>query len=398
MTNSNRIYLDYAASAPLRPEARDAWLKYHDKPFSMANPNSLHSYGREAAAELEKARRSIVSYVGGGFRPSELLFTSGGTESNNMALLGIAEGVRKSASSKNRVVMSAIEHDSVLDVATLLRSRGFEVVLVKPNSLGQIDPQSIAEAMGDSCALVSVMAANNETGIIQDIAAITQVVKNKGSFIHVDAIQGFGRIKIDFTRVDAVSIAAHKIGGPLGIGALALRSRTPFIAQSLGGGQEGGKRPGTQDVAAAVAFAAATSVVFNDLESKQKATRRLADYIYKKLCSTGTDTPNAQRHPVCMPTVDLSADVKRLPGIVNIMVPYIDSETLILQLDEAGFEVSAGSACSSGSLNPSHVLSAMGKSRDLALGSLRISFDETLTLDEAETFCETLIKIIHNTR
>lgn len=379
-------YLDYAASAPLRPEARDAWLAYHEKPGSEANPNSLHSLGREAARELEVARRTIAISVGCGFRPGEIVITSGGTESNNLAVLGMAEGARrKSSNKKKRVILSAIEHDSVLDVATLLRSRGFEVELVGPDRNGVIQPDELAHVMGDNCALVSVMAANNETGVIQPTAKLVEAAHAGGAVIHVDAVQAFGRIPLDASKADAVSVAAHKIGGPLGVGALAIRTRCPFEAQSLGGGQEGGKRPGTQDVAGAVAFAAACRVVMRDLTTVRPKVAAMANKAYARLCAEGTGI---------LPTTQALVDDTRMPGMISVMVPGMESETLILKLDDLGFEVSAGSACSSDSLDPSHVLSAMGVPRDQALGALRISFDERVSEEDLDAFCDALLEIV----
>lgn len=380
-------YLDYAASAPLRPEARDAWLAYHEKPGSEANPNSLHSLGREAARELEVARRTISTSIACGFRPGEVVITSGGTESNNLAVLGMAEGARRKSSNKRkRVILSAIEHDSVLDVATLLRSRGFEVELVSPDRSGVILPSELERVMGENCALVSVMAANNETGVIQPTAELVEVAHVGGAVIHVDAVQAFGRIPLDAAKADAVSVAAHKIGGPLGVGALAIRTRCPFEAQSLGGGQEGGKRPGTQDVAGAVAFAAACRVVMRDLTTVRPKVAAMANKAYSRLCAEGTGI---------LPTTQARVDDARMPGMISVMVPGMESETLILKLDDLGFEVSAGSACSSDSLDPSHVLSAMGVPRDQALGALRISFDERVSEEDLDAFCDALLKIVH---
>ena len=379
-------YLDYAASAPLRPEARDAWLAYHEKPGSEANPNSLHSLGREAARELEVARRTIAISIGCGFRPGEVVITSGGTESNNLAVLGMAEGARRKSSNKRkRVILSAIEHDSVLDVATLLRSRGFEVELVSPDRSGVILPSELERVMGENCALVSVMAANNETGVIQPTAKLVEVVHAGGAVIHVDAVQAFGRIPLDAAKADAVSVAAHKIGGPLGVGALAIRTWCPFEAQSLGGGQEGGKRPGTQDVAGAVAFAAACRVVMRDLTTVRPKVAAMANKAYSRLCAEGTGI---------LPTTQALVDDTRMPGMISVMVPGMESETLILKLDDLGFEVSAGSACSSDSLDPSHVLSAMGVPRDQALGALRISFDERVSEEDLDAFCDALLEIV----
>lgn len=381
-------YLDYAASAPLRPEAQDAWLAYHEKPGSEANPNSLHSLGREAARELEVARRTIATSIGCGFRPGEVVFTSGGTESNNLAVLGMAEGARRKSSNKRkRVILSAIEHDSVLDVATLLRSRGFEVELVSPDRNGVIQPDELARVMGENCAFVSVMAANNETGVIQPTAKLVEVAHAGAAVIHVDAVQAFGRIPLDAAKADAISVAAHKIGGPLGVGALAIRTRCPFEAQSLGGGQEGGKRPGTQDVAGAIAFAAACRVVMRDLTTVRPRVAAMANKVYSRLCAEGTGI---------LPTTQAFVDDTRMPGMISVMVPGMESETLILKLDDLGFEVSAGSACSSDSLDPSHVLSAMGVPRDQALGALRISFDERVSEEDLDAFCDALLKIARN--
>lgn len=384
MNQDNCIYLDYAASAPLRQEALDAWNAYHLQSYSVANPNSLHTLGRKASLALEGARKDIASCLNSKFRPSEIIFTSGGTESNNMAILGIAEGVRNKDHARSCVVLSAIEHDSVLDVATLLRGRGFEVELVRPNAQGVIEAESVSEAMGDNCCLVSVMAANNETGVVQPISNIGKVVHEHGAAFHVDAIQAFGHIPLELDDVDALSIASHKIGGPVGVGALALRAKCPFTPQALGGGQEAGKRPGTQDVAGAVAFAAAAKVACADLDETRKKIASMSRHVYKRLCASNE----------VLATAGTEVGEDRLPGIVSIMVPKLDSETMVLNLDNAGFEVSAGSACSSGSLDPSHVLSAMGIPRDNALGSLRISFDERVSTEELDAFCDELLALI----
>ena len=316
MSEKHYVYLDYAASAPLRTEARDAWLAYHDEPYGMANPNSLHTLGREASARLETARRDLARAICCGFRPSEIVLTSGGTESNNLAVLALAEGQRRrSRNTRTRVVLSAIEHDSVLDVASLLRGRGFEVELARPGRDGVVSADEVRRAMGESCALVSVMAANNETGVVQPT---TQIVA-----------------------------AAH----------------------------EGG----------ALAFAAAATLVVRDLPSVRQAVAAMANRAYERLCAPGTGI---------VPTTVAHVDDTRLPGMLSLMVPGMDSESLVLKLDDLGFEVSAGSACSSGSLDPSHVLSAMGIARDEALGALRVSFDERVKPEELDAFCDALLSIV----
>jgi cysteine desulfurase len=379
------VYLDYAASAPMVPEAKAAEAAYAEAPYAGANPNSLHTLGREAAMALEGARREIAKALGGGFRPGEIVFTSGGTESNNLALYGIAEGARARDRKRTRVVVSAIEHDSELDVVPALKDRGFQVTLVRPGRDGRIAPEELERAVGPDCALVSVMSANNETGVIQPVAELAEIAHKAGALMHTDAVQAFGRIPLAIDTCDAVSIAAHKIGGPVGIGALALRMRCPFRPQNFGGGQEAGKRPGTQDVRGALAFAAAAKAQTDHLAERRSACAAKANRLFQKICAPGTGI---------QPTTTAQIDDTRLPGMVSIYVPGLDSETLILKLDQKGFEVSAGSACSSGSLDPSHVLSAMGIARNDALGALRISFDERVSDEDLDRFADALIGIV----
>ena len=270
-------------------------------------------------------------------------------------------------------------------LALFLRSRGFEVVLAEPGRDGVVSAEEVERLADDATALVSVMAANNETGVVQPTAKVIEAAHSAGALAHVDAVQAFGRIDLDCSRADAISVAAHKIGGPLGVGALAMRTRCPFEAQALGGGQEMGRRPGTQDVAGAVAFAATAEQVCRELPSVRPQVEALANHVYERLCAADTGI---------IPTTVAHVDQTRLPGMVSVMVPSMDSESLVLKLDDAGFEVSAGSACSSGSLDPSHVLSAMGIARDQALGSLRVSFDERVTPGELDAFCDALLAIV----
>ena len=379
------VYLDYAASAPMVPEAKAAEAAYAEAPYAGANPNSLHTLGREAAMALEGARREIAKALGGGFRPGEIVFTSGGTESNNLALYGIAEGARARDRKRTRVIVSAIEHDSELDVVPALKDRGFAVTLVRPGRDGRIAPEELERAVGPDCALVSIMSANNETGVIQPVAELAEIAHKAGALMHTEAVQAFGRIPLAIDTCDAVSIAAHKIGGPVGIGALALRMRCPFRPQNFGGGQEAGKRPGTQDVRGALAFAAAAKAQTDHLAERRSACAAKANRLFQKICAPGTGI---------QPTTTAQIDDTRLPGMVSIYVPGLDSETLILKLDQKGFEVSAGSACSSGALDPSHVLSAMGIARNDALGALRISFDERVSDEDLDRFADALIGIV----
>lgn len=380
----NYVYLDYAASAPMRTEAFNAEKAYEASPIAGVNPNSLHSLGRQAARELDGARSAIANAVGGKFRSPDVIFCSGGTEGNNLSVLGMAEGIRNKDHKRNTVLFSAIEHDSVLDLAPVLREKGFEVRIVQPNRQGKIEGSALEGLLDQSVALVSVMYANNETGVIQPVAELARIAHRAGALFHTDAVQAFGRIRLEVTDVDALTIAAHKIGGPLGIAAVLMRSKVPFKAQSYGGGQESGRRHGTQDVRGALAFAAATKWCQDNLTQTQEIVSMRANKVYETLCSS----------PKIKPTTAAYAGTDHMPGTVSIMVPTMDSETLILKLDQAGYEVSAGSACSSGSLNASHVLTAMGISRNEALGSLRITFDERVSEGDLNAFCTTLLSIV----
>ena len=385
MQTRKTVYLDHAASSPLRQQARDALLAYEEAPYAGANPNSLHTMGRQAARALDGARAGLARCLGGRIRPADVTFTSGGTESNNLAVLGMAEGARSRDRRRTCVVLSAIEHDSILDLVPMLHDRGFEVRLAKCDRFGVVTPELLGEVLDASCALASVMSANNETGVVQPADQLARTAHAAGALFHTDAVQAFGRIPLDLADVDAVSVAAHKIGGPVGIGALAVRGRVPLRPMMLGGGQELGRRPGTQDVSSALAFAAAATWCCANLEHNRAATAGLARGLYARLCAEGTGI---------RPTAGTEVGADRLPGIVSVVVPSMDSETLILALDQQGFEVSAGSACSSGSLDPSHVLSAMGIPRNDALGSLRVSFDERCPREDLDAFADALLAIV----
>lgn len=389
MARRHCVYLDYAASAPVRPEALAAERAYEESAFAGANPNSLHTMGREAARALDGARATLARLLGGRFRPSDVTFCATGTEANNLALYGMAEGARDHDRRRTKVVISAIEHDSEEEIGPALRDRGFEVVYVRPRRDGVVHAEDVAAELGPTCGLVSVMSANNETGVMQPVGRIAKSAHEAGALFHTDASQAFCKVPLDVSEADAVTIAAHKIGGPVGVAALVMRGRCPFRPQTFGGGQEGGRRPGTQDVRGALAFAAAAEAASEGLVAKRAQVASLAQRLFDAICAPGTGI---------VPTTTATMDNGRLPGMVSVMVPGVDSESLVLQLDEAGFEVSAASACSSGSLDPSHVLSAMGIPRDEALGSLRISFDERVDAQDLEEFAQALIGVVRKLR
>lgn len=380
------VNLDYAASTPMRDVAIEAQAAYDRSEIAGANPNSLHSLGRRAALSLEQARRDVASSLGGRVRSHEVVFTGGGTEANHLALLGIPEGVRDRDRGRNRVIVSAIEHDSILDNLRLLREAGFEVTVVSPDSTGVIALEALSAVIGEDVALVSVMLANNETGVIQPISGLAAIAHEAGAHIHVDAIQGYLHVPIDVDElaVDALSIAGHKVGAPVSIGALYLRSRTPLRPQLYGGGQESGRRPGTQDVRAAVALAAVARALAPRVAQDRARLKAYSDELYRRLCE----------HPSISATMGDWGAVDRLPGLVSIAVRDLDSEELILQLDARGFAVSAGSACSSATNDASHVLTAMGLSKDRALGALRISFDDRVDEGDLSRFADALLGLL----
>lgn len=383
------IYLDYAASAPLRVEALEAEREYDRTSYAGANPNSLHTAGRSAARALDGARRDIARLLGGGFRASDVAFTSGGTENNNLALLGLAEGARAKDRSRTRVIVSAIEHDSIIGPISLLRERGFAVEKVAPTSEGIITCQALEAMLGPDVALVSVMAANNEVGTLQPIRELGALAHSHGAVFYSDAAQGFGKVRLDVTTCDAVGLVGHKIGAPVGTGALVMRGRAPFRPQTLGGGQERGVRPGTQDVRGALAFAAAACHCMKNMEENARAVSERAERFVSRICASGSGI---------YPTVELPMGKGRLPGLVSLIVDGADSESLVLKLDALGFEVSAASACASGSLDASHVLTAMGIPKDRALGSLRVSFDERVSEEDLERFANALLDVAQQIR
>lgn len=396
MSISDLVYLDWAATAPLSAAAAEAMAPYLTSgtpglEAGLANANSLYEAGRVAFRSLERAREDVARALGA--RPDEVTFTSGATEADNAALFGIVEALMARADHAGvhdyvpRVVVSSIEHDAVLHAAQALSRRGAQVVLVDPDATGHIAPDALEAALGDGAALVSVMAVNNEVGSVMDVRALAEVAHRAGALFHVDATQALGKVPVSLKGwdADALSVSSHKVGGPKGVGALCLKARTPFTAQVVGGGQESGLRSGTQNVMGAVGFAAACREAVRAQPAEAVRLAALRDELYERLCT----------HPRVRATVPVEpGDEAYAPHIVNVLVRDVESETLILQLDRRGVCVSGGSACSSHSLGPSHVLSALGVPRDDALGSLRVSMGFGTTDEDVRRFLAAFDEVV----
>ncbi|HEX5039812.1 MAG TPA: cysteine desulfurase family protein [Candidatus Limnocylindria bacterium] len=351
------IYLDHAATTPLRSEVLEAMLPYLTE--HHGNPSSIHASGRRARQGLDEARETLAARIGA--RPREIVFTSGGTEADNLALKGVAWA----ASARGRhIVTSSVEHKAVMNACAVLERQGFEVTYLPVDRYGRVDPADVADAVTSTTALVSVMAANNEVGTIQPVAEIGAICRERKVAFHTDAVQAaaFGPPAPDAWQATLVSLSAHKLGGPKGIGALYVRQGTAMLAQQHGGAQERQRRAGTEDVAGAVGFARAMELSASD-------PGRLADLRDRLLAGL-----------IALPGVTLTGHpTERLPNSVSVVVEGIEGGDLVAALDLEGIEASTGSACTTGSVEPSHVLLAMGIEEALAHGSLRLTLGEEHT-------------------
>lgn len=359
------IYLDHNATTPVRPEVRAEVAACLEGEFG--NPSSLHAYGQAARALLDRARQRVAG--GLGCSPEEVYFTSGGTEADNWALLGCA-----AARGRGRIVTTAIEHHAVLHTCQRLEKLGYEVCLVRPDSRGWVNPEAVAAQLGERTVLVSVMHANNETGVLQPVAEIGRLVRRRGIPLHVDAVQSFGKVplKVEELAADFVSVSAHKLNGPKGVGALYARSGAPLEAWTLGGGHEGGRRAGTENTPGIAGFGRAVELALAEQAQRGPELAALRDRLEAGLLAA---VEGLQVN---------GAGAPRLPNTLNLSVAGAQSEALLLGLDLEGVAVSAGSACSAGGQEPSHVLQAMGLDRRLAAGSLRFSLGWGTTPDQIE--------------
>ncbi|MGI6034144.1 MAG: cysteine desulfurase family protein [Coriobacteriales bacterium] len=384
---TGRVYLDYAATAPFDERLVEALAS-----SSWANANALYSEGRAAAAQLEQARSSLAKSLGA-HAPFEMVFTSGGSESDTTALTGLSSAVP--GARKTHVVVSSIEHDAVLNSAKSLKARGLVIDKIDPDASGIVRPATLEKMLsdiderGDACTLVVVQAVNNEVGTVQPIRALVRVAHAHRARFFTDAVQALGKLPLDLEEsgVDAASFSAHKIGAPKGVGALYLRRGTRIAPLVYGGGQESGMRSGTQNVAGARAFSRAVELASEEridtwmhvaaLNAAVREGVKRGSFAHA-LAPTLAGDPSGPDEP-------LLETGGRVPHILSFLCEGLEGETLVLRCDSAGIAVSAGSACSSGSLDPSHVILALGIPRERAFGSLRLSFGREST--EADVAC-----------
>ena len=351
------IYLDHAATTPVRAEVLEAMSPFFGARFG--NPSSVHRWGRDARTALDEARSRIAACLKA--QPDEIVFTSGGTEGDNLAIIGPWRSRR--AHGRNAVVTSPIEHKAVLEVVHQIAREGGEERLLPITADGTVDLSALPRMVDTQVAVCSVMWINNEIGVVQDVPAIGAQAKQVGALMHTDAVQAFGKLPIDMTAlpIDLLSLSGHKIGAPKGIGAIYIRRGTPFEPLFHGGSQDRGRRPGTENVAFAVGLAVAAELQLAERESECARLCAMRDALQSAIVSR---VPDAVVH---------GAGATRAPHILSISVPGTDSESLLMALDLAGIAASGGSACQSGSMSPSHVLSAMGVSRGLAGAAVRLS-------------------------
>ncbi|AHF07451.1 cysteine desulfurase NifS [Desulfitobacterium metallireducens] len=377
-----RVYLDHSATTPVDPEVAQLMMTYYTEKYG--NPSSVHSFGQEAKEGLEIAREQVAALIGA--QENEITFTSGGTEADNLAVLGTADAQRKNG---KHIITSAIEHHAVLETCEYLEKSGFELTVIPVDEEGLVDPEAVAHAIRPDTILISIMHANNEVGTIQPIAEIGKIAKEKGVTFHVDAVQSLGKIPIDVKamNVDLLTMSSHKIYGPKGVGALYIRKGVKLSPRVYGGGQEKKRRSGTENLPGIVGFGKACELAGKRMEEEEKQLKvlrdRLMDGILEKIDYVKVNGPRGD---------------KRLPNNVNVSVQYVEGESLLLSLDMMGIAASSGSACTSGSLDPSHVLLAMGLKHEIAHGSLRFSLGRQNTEEDIDYVLEQLPKIVERLR
>ena len=381
------LYMDHAGTTPLAPRVLEAMTPYFTQRFG--NPSSIHTIGQEARHALDDAREVVAGITG--CRTSEVVFTSGGTESDNAAIKGVVAALRETG---NHIITSSVEHHAVLHTCQYLESLGFEVTYLPVDKYGLVDPDEVARAVTDRTILVSVMYVNNEIGTIEPVPEIGRLVKERAQalertiVVHTDAVQAAGYLELDLRKlgVDMLSLSSHKFYGPKGAGVLCVRRGTPFLPQQMGGGQERERRSGTENIPGIVGTAVALETADSERARVSSHCARLQDKIIRGI-REAIPGAHLNGHP------DL-----RLPSNVNFSFEQVDGEPILLGLDMAGICASSGSACSSGSLEPSHVLLALGQSADLARGSLRLTLGRENTEEEVDYLLLVLVDLVRRLR
>ncbi len=378
-----RIYLDHNATTPVDPDVIEAVAAAMRDDFG--NASSVHHFGQQAKARLDEARQDVAALIGGA--PTEVVFTSGGTEADNFALRGVAEALEPFG--KRHLVTSSIEHEAVLNTMRALERRGWRVTRVAPDRDGVVRPDAIAAALDDDTALLSLMHANNEIGTLQPVAACAALAHARGIVVHTDAVQSVGKVPVDVQAldVDLLSLSGHKLYGPKGIGALWIRRGTRLLATMTGGKQERSRRAGTENVPAIVGLGVAARLASRTIARRRRPRRR----------SFATRS-NRASWPACRARTSMAPGADRVPNTTNIGFEGIEAESLLIALDLDGFAVSTGSACSSGTLEPSHVLKAMGLPLHDTQNALRISLGRHTTEAEIDGDLDALPPIVERLR
>jgi len=374
---NKRIYLDNNATTPLDERVFKEMEPYYKEYYG--NPSSIHWFGQVAKKAIDEAREKVASFIAA--KPSEIIFTSSGTEADNLALFGIANAY--SSSKRKKIIISAIEHHAILHSAEELKERGFEIIMAPVNAFGVIDLMKLKEMIDGEVLLISVMASNNETGVVQPIKEIAELAKSAGAIFHTDAVQAAGKIPINVKELGCslLSLSAHKMYGPKGIGALYLSNEINISPILFGGGQERGRRAGTENVAHIVGFGKACELSMNNKEEIERI-RKLRDKLENSILANVKDAKINGK------------EANRVCNTINISFPNIDAEALVINLDLKGIAVSTGAACSSGKVEISHVLKAMNLPKEYLLSTIRISIGRFNTEEEINYAAEEISKSV----
>ena len=377
----NRIYMDNAATTRVTQPVLEAMLPYLTDIFG--NPSSVHGFGRDARRALDAAREQVANALGA--KTSEIYFTGCGTESDNWAIRGTAYARKNKG---KHIITSAIEHHAVLHTCEQLEKEGFEVTYLPVDEYGLVSPESLEKAMRDDTILVTIMAANNEIGTIEPIAELAKIAKAHGALFHTDAVQAIGSIEFNVKEmgIDMLSLSGHKFHAPKGVGVLYIRSGLKIDRLIQGGAQERTQRAGTENLASIVGLGKAIEIAASKVQEHNEYLKNLRDHMISRILTE-------------IPATRLNGHAtERLPGNVNVSIRYIEGEALLLSLDIKGIAASSGSACTSGSLDPSHVLLAIGLPHEIAHGSLRLSLSEDNTMEEVDYAVDTLKEIVTRLR